>query len=200
MPHSVHDLMSRVGYPLDRIAQHCHAVSLAIVRSGLYPGSRVARGTAKGVGGQHSWVVVGDAYDPDAPLIDATLWSYDPTVTGVWEGTYRDEVHRPHGWGHFLRGVAPQHHGGATVHLARDPGPAARQFLSSIGAPFDVKGWIQVASLPVQGWPAREVIEAMLDTPTLSPLVPIDIAGMLTDRNPGGLYLATEVVAATEER
>jgi hypothetical protein len=39
------------------------------------------------------------------------------------------------------------------------------------------------------GWPAREVLEAFLDQhPTMAPLVPIDLVGMLTDRNPQELY------------
>lgn len=40
-----------------------------------------------------------------------------------------------------------------------------------------------------QNWPAAEIIAAIDDTKALSALVPIDILGMLTDRNPSGLYL-----------
>lgn len=35
-------------------------------------------------------------------------------------------------------------------------------------------------------------LHQMLDTPELSVHVPIDMAGMLTDRNPDGLYLNDE--------
>jgi hypothetical protein len=41
----------------------------------------------------------------------------------------------------------------------------------------------------VEGWPAAEIIDAIYNTPELTTWVPIDIVGMLTDRNPKGLYL-----------
>ena len=41
---------------------------------------------------------------------------------------------------------------------------------------------------PVEDWPAGEIFAAMDDTEGLKALVPIDKLGMLTDRNPGGLY------------
>lgn len=192
MPEDVTRLMELIEFPLDRVAHNCHAVSHAIVQSGLLSDSRVARGSAVGVLGQHSWVVHdGGPYDMDAHVIDATLWSYDPSVRRVWQGTYRDGTHRPHGWGHFMQGDKPHSHGGDVIDLAVSPDALsmeAKMFLHMLG-PLDIRGWMQVAHLPVQGWPAREVIEAMLDTPSLAVLVPVDIAGMLTDRNPGGLYL-----------
>jgi hypothetical protein len=191
IPEDVRNLSNAIGRDPNNVYHNCHAVSLAIVQSGIYPGTRVARGFAKGVGmAQHSWVVAGDPYDKDAHIIDATLWSYDPTVKGVWQGTMRDGIHRPHGAGHFMTGTPPQHHGGTTLHLnTANLSPAAKRFITNLGAPFDGGGWSQVANLPVEGWPAREVIEAMLDTPALAVYVPIDIAGMLTDRDPGNLYL-----------
>jgi hypothetical protein len=42
---------------------------------------------------------------------------------------------------------------------------------------------------PVHGWPAAEIVAAIADTPSLAAYVPIDLLGMLTDRNPGKLYL-----------
>lgn len=45
-----------------------------------------------------------------------------------------------------------------------------------------------LANGPMQGWPAPEIIEAMMDTDGLGALVPIDIRGMLTGRNPGEAY------------
>jgi hypothetical protein len=47
-----------------------------------------------------------------------------------------------------------------------------------------------VSHAPVLGWPAGEIIEAVCDTPGLGEvIVPVDRIGMLTDRNPDGLYL-----------
>jgi hypothetical protein len=194
IPPMVRTLADNMGFPAIRVPQNCHAVSLALVQSGLAgPDARVVRGWAKGVSSQHSWVAVGDAYDMDAHIIDATLWSYDDSVPDVWQGTLRDGIHHPHGAGHFMKGTTPpQHEGGKTIHLTPST-PLSREanrFLSSIGAPFDRPGWSRVAHLPVEGWPAKEIIEAILDTDSLAVLVPIDIAGNLTDRNPSGLYRA----------
>lgn len=189
VPEDVAILMEGIGYT-GQVAYSCHQVSLAIVRSGLYPGARVARGWADGVIGQHSWVAVdGDPYDPNGRIIDATLWSYDNRVTKVWAGHLRDGRHHPHGAGVFLTAGMPENHGGRVIRLIinRPLSPAARHFLDMLG-PLDYRGWGQVAHLPVRGWPAKEIIEAILDTPEVAILVPIDIAGMLTDRNPKGLY------------
>lgn len=49
---------------------------------------------------------------------------------------------------------------------------------------------------PTPGWPAAEIVAAMCETPNLQSLVSVDLAGMLTDRNPGGLYLPNKVPAA----
>ena len=56
--------------------------------------------------------------------------------------------------------------------------------------PLDHRGWGALWSRTgMQGWPAREILEACLDQhPTMSALVPIDILGMVTDRNPSELY------------
>jgi hypothetical protein len=191
IPEDVRNLSNAIGRDPNNVYHNCHAVSLAIVQSGIYPGTRVARGFAKGVGmAQHSWVVAGDPYDKDAHIIDATLWSYDPTVKGVWQGTMRDGIHRPHGAGHFLTASAPRHHGGTTIHLNTVRlSPEARQFLDAIDAPFDYQGWSEVAHLPVEGWPAGEVFAAMDATPTLGALVPIDVLGMTTELNPSNLYM-----------
>lgn len=195
IPEMVRNLSESIGRDPKNVWHNCHGVSLAIVESGFYPGARVARGWATGVGSQHSWVVVGDPYDLDAYILDATLWSYDPTVPDVWQGSLRDGIHRPHGMGHFMTGTAPNHHGGETIHLTVEDAKAQR-FLRTIGAPFDYRGWAEVAHLPVQGWPAGEVFAAMQAHPKLAGLVPIDIVGMTTDLNPGGLYLPGEEVTA----
>jgi hypothetical protein len=192
IPPMVRTLADNMGFPALRVAHNCHAVSVALVQSGLAgPDARVARGFAKGVGiGQHSWVIVGDPYDMDAHIIDATLWSYDDSVPDVWQGTMRDGIHHPHGQGHFMRGNPPQHHGDFTVLLTPSVPLSAKAngFLRTIGAPFDLRGWNEVAHLPVEGWPAAEIIAAMDDTPTLKALIPIDILAHLTDRNPDYYY------------
>lgn len=189
IPEDVRNLSEALGRDPKNVWHNCHAVSLAIVQSGLWPGARVARGWAKGVSSQHSWAVVGDPYDKDAYVIDATLWSYVPSVPGVWQGSLRDGIHKPHGAGFFMTGNPPTHHGGETIHLPGTLSAKARRFLFSIGAPFDYRGWGQVAHLPVEGWPAGEVFAAMHATEALRALVPIDILGMTTDINPQGLYL-----------
>lgn len=190
LPENVGILMEAIGYT-GKVALNCHVVSLAIVRHpGLYPGARVARGWAKGVGGQHSWVAIdGDPYDPAGRIIDATLWSYDQTVPDIWAGYLRDGRHRPHGAGHFLNAGMPSHHGGREVRLIinKPLSAEAREFLAMLG-PLDIRGWMEVAHLPVEGWPAGEILGAMYDTPQTRHLPPIDLIGMTTDRNPNGLY------------
>lgn len=81
-------ILKALGGKLEPWHHQCHAASVAIVRARIFPEARVARGHCKGVG-VHSWVVLGmDCYDKDAVIIDPTLWSYDPTVTGIWIGDY----------------------------------------------------------------------------------------------------------------
>lgn len=191
VPDDVADLALSVGVEDPGTWWHnCHAASLSIVRSGLYPGARVARGICEGVGGQHSWVVLGDPYGWQAEIIDPTLWSYVPSVQRVWRGERRSGLHTPHGAGYFFQGEAPYHHGGETIHLA----PAAisqyaLEWLAMAGAPWDLAGWSQLCHLPVEGWPSREILGLLYQDPRFRPLIPIDIAGMVTDHNPGGLYL-----------
>uniref|UniRef100_A0AAU7J7T7 Uncharacterized protein n=2 Tax=unclassified bacterial viruses TaxID=12333 RepID=A0AAU7J7T7_9VIRU len=194
VPADVEALMTRINFPLDRVAKNCHAVSLSIVKSGILPRARVARGYAVGVTGQHSWVVSDygpdGVYDSKAHIIDATLWSYDDSIPGVWQGAYDDDRHRPHGWGSVFDAARPYSHGGREIRLTVNfPMSAeASDFIRMLG-PLDAAGWQMVANLPVFGWPAAEVIRAMCETKATSVYVPIDIEGHLTDRNPGGLYL-----------
>lgn len=172
---------------------NCHSVSLAIVKSGMFDGARVARGTCEQVPGrQHSWVAVGDPYDLDAPIIDATWWSYNAEVEPIYVGFLSEGWHHPHGygsiwdWGRPAAGRGPVIELTPTVPLSR----AAEAFLEILG-PLDRKGWGTLSAAPVLDWPAGEIFAAMDDTPPLSQLVPIDILGMTTDRNPGKLYLPT---------
>jgi hypothetical protein len=183
-----------IGAPFATTADQCHAVSLAIVQSGRFPGARVARGSCRGVPRQHSWVTVGDPYRFGTPIVDATLWGYDDKVDGVWCGvSHQHGRHVPHGgggtiwsWGQPVRGPGPLVELTPRVPLS----DGARAFLELLG-PLDRTGWATLANAPVRGWPAAEIIAAMADTALLEVLVPIDVLGMLTDRNPGGLYLPT---------
>lgn len=173
-------------------AYQCHAASLKLVQSGLLGGpSRVARGTCTGVPGQHSWVVIGtDCYDDDAIIIDPTLWSYDDYVGGVWVTTYREGRHHPFGKGSIWNWGRPDNAVGPIIELTpKEPfSDEARLFLNMLG-PLDRKGWGILAHAPVQGWPSREIFEAIYHTEGLAGIVPIDIIGMVTDLNPEGLYL-----------
>lgn len=182
--------------PLDRYAHDCHSASLALVRSGLLgPDARVARGLLRGVLGQHSWAVVGDPYDLDAPRVDITAWSYDLRVPRVWvtDGP-KVSTHRPHGHGHIAAWGVPECGNGEDVPLAVEVGRDATRFLALVArnnnrSGLDARGWMSLLShAPVDGWPAAEITAAADDTPRLKAFVPIDRLGMLTDRNPGGLY------------
>jgi hypothetical protein len=179
--------------PLGQWVQQCHAASVRLVQSGAIPGARVARGTCRGVGAQHSWVVAGhDVYAHDAQIIDPTLWSYDKSVVGIWYGSAKDGRHIPHGGrGSIWTYGRPAPARGPVVKLTpKVPlGGEALRFLDMLG-PLDRDGWMILAQSPVTGWPAAEIIAAMDDTKVLTALVPIDRLGMLTDRNPGGLYLS----------
>jgi hypothetical protein len=192
---------------------NCHVASIEIVKSGLFPGSRVARGHADGVGiGQHSWVVLphdeeilADCYDPTARILDPTLWSYDDSVSGVWTG-HGFERHVPHGTGHLKIEDLPVFRGDTdnVIELPKEVADGlsyrARDFLLRVGAisygsrtvALPARNWMSIANAPVQGWPSPEIIEAMARTPQLSPFTRIDIVGMLTAINPGGMYLPGE--------
>lgn len=98
--------------------------------------------------------------------------------------------HRPRGFGSIWEKGLP-----GSVHIEdavtlTPPAPwstDARAFLAQVG-PLDARGWKDLARGPVQGWPAAEIIEAMCAS-GLQDYVPVEVVGMLTDRDPGGLYL-----------
>jgi hypothetical protein len=180
-------LAGQIGTPVSTWAGNCHSVSLALLRTGRFGRGRVARGLCPGVRSQHSWIILGDdCYDPDAVLVDPTLYASEGEIYVGYNG---DGGHRPHGWGSCFAAGLPHRHDGPVLELTpvTPLSPQARGFLASLG-PLDKRGWAEVAHLPVQDWPAAEIISAMLDTKGLGVLVPIDIAGMLTDRNPRNLY------------
>jgi len=163
------------------------------VQSGIFgPEARVARGSAIGVIGQHSWLVVGDPYDEDAPIVDVTLWSYDDNQPKIWRGTLRDGVHRPQGSGSiWLIGGPPPDPEGEIIELQPPEDGwsfGAISWLDMIG-PLDLRGWHHLFNGPVEGWPAREIITQAASDKRLKALIPIDILGMVTDLDPSGLYL-----------
>lgn len=187
-----------IGMPLEHWPHQCHAVSIQIVRYLPVGAARVARGAARGVIGQHSWVVLGmDCMDMDAEIVDPTLFSYDETVEGIWTGTMRDDRHRPHGWTttRLIEWGCPEGGDGDPIELnwpGGQPSSAARFWLNMFESHtnLDRQFWSRLVNhAPLKGWPVGEFIAAMDDTPDVTALVPIDILGMFTDRNPNGLYL-----------
>lgn len=180
----------RILSPLDLYSKSCHSASIRLVKA-LGTG-RVARGFCKGVPGQHSWVVMSlNCYDPKSLIIDPTLWSYDKNIKGIWSGTIQDGKHRPHGIGSIWNYGRPPYPKGEEIALTpKIPLSANTLYFLDLVGPLDREGWdFLAAHCPVEDWPAAEIIAAIEDTKALSALVPIDRIGMLTDRNPGGLYL-----------
>lgn len=180
-------VLAALGGDLDQWAGRCHEASLRVVKTtGV---GRVARGVARGVPSQHSWITLGDPYDEEAAIIDPTLWSYDGGVTGVWRGTLADGRHVPHGAGSIWEWGRPSPGDGPVITLPTDGlSREAQAFLRMLG-PLDMEGWSVLAHAPVGGWPAGEIIAAMYGVDRLSQHIPIDIVGMVTDLNPSGLYL-----------
>jgi hypothetical protein len=198
------DLTTRIedaiSIPREQWAMRCHEISLAIVRTMFEPGdARVARGFCKGVPSQHSWVVTdqtvegsiigADCYDERCIIWDSTWWSYTGGDPEVWTTTTAEGFHTPHGTGSIWQWGRPNPATGPVVTLTpRKPWtPEAELFLSMLG-PLDREGWIMLAHAPVEKWPAAEIIDAMCES-GLEGYVPIDIVGMLTDRNPSGVYM-----------
>jgi hypothetical protein len=175
------------GKPLENFYHQCHTASIALVRAGY--GKRVLRGWHPKVGGQHSWVLLaGEVYDTKARIADPTLWSYTGQQPEVWTGLAHD--HRPHGAGSIWEDGKPVAFTHDYIKLTpKEPlSDLAQTFLGMI-EPLDRRGWSLLVNGAMEGWPAGEIIAAMVETPQLMALVPIDRIGMLTDLNPGGLYL-----------
>jgi hypothetical protein len=185
----IDEVAHQIGIPIEQWRHNCHVISLAIVKAGLVPSGRVARGVCRGVPGQHSWIVDGpDCYDIAAPIIDPTVWSYVGTAPLILHTTATEFGYRPHGAGSIWDHGCPTHRGGDTVHLDRGGlSTEARMFLDMVG-PLDHTGWMSLFNAPVGGWPAKEIMTAADAHPDLAPLIPVDVLGMVTDLNPGGLY------------
>lgn len=187
-------VVQEIGVSFEDWARRCHEISLAIVKAGLVEG-RVVRGSSKATISQHSWIVPLDFYDgtfiaKDHWIIDPTLWSYDEKVEGIWYGNYSDGLHRLHGEGLIWDYGRPGPPVSEVIEL-EPKGPLsgrAQEFLRLLG-PLDARGWSLLLHSPVEGWPAREILVAADNTPTLRGVIPIDILGNYTDLNPLGLYL-----------
>jgi len=183
-------LAELIDTPFAKWAHGCHHISLRLLRTGVFGPGRIARGFAPGVGSQHSWIVLGDdVYDPLAACVDPTIWSYVDHLPGIRVGPAIAMQLRPHGSGSIWDAGKPVSRGGPPVELTpsfKMSGPA-RRFVEMI-SPLDRSGWNILFSLPMGGWPSGEIIAAADDTPDLTALVPVDILGMVTDRNPGNLY------------
>lgn len=179
--------------PFEKWASNCHGASLALVRSGLLPaGSRVARGWAKGVGGQHSWAMVGSedmttVYDGAVQVVDITLWGYVPEAPRLYQAKARSWPHVPHGHGE-LRTLGPKRVGDR-IDLDVELSLSAKAFLK-MWAPrgLDYKGWMTLFNGPMQAWPSKEIVAAAYQTKAVAATIPLDIVGMLTDVNPAKLY------------
>lgn len=187
-----------LGRPLSSFHHDCHSASLHVVRTGVFGPARVARGTARGVFGQHSWIVAGepapyrerpDPWDLDAVIADPTLWSYQDAEPYVHFAKNSLKTHVPHGSGSIWASGHPANcepEEAVSLEWRQPPSKAAQVFTEVLG-PLDKAGWITLAHYPVQGWPSGEIIGAVADT-FGEAQIPIDILGMTTERNPGELY------------
>jgi hypothetical protein len=197
---AVDELAELIGIPYERWANDCHVVSLALLKTGRFGPGRVARGTAHGIGSQHSWIVLGwGVYDDEAVIVDPT---YVPTLRqrGAEGADAMPDIlvshawrlsNRPHGKGSIWAYGRPADPAGPVIELAPsfELSRLTRKFLEILG-PLDRLGWMQLASGPMQEWPAGEILAAIADTPALGSTVPpIDHLGMLTSRNPDENYL-----------
>lgn len=175
--------------PLENWHHDCHSASNMIVQAQPFT-CRVARGFCDGVGSQHSWVVVGkDCFDINAEIIDPTLWSYDSEIEGIYLSSNMNGRYRPHGQGSIWEWGRPVAGDGEPIELEATKPPWSEDacaFLDALG-PLDREGWARLTQAPVEEWPAAEILAGI--NKTVGPLVPIDIIGMITTENPGGVYL-----------
>lgn len=181
-----------IDTPRELWQNRCHEISLALLKSNLFDGveARMARGAGMHIGSQHSWIVTGrDVYDDKAIVVDPT-WSSTvmskPLVMFVPNLT----AHRPHGYGEFEK--YPPHGDGEEIGPP-DPSQRLSDWIKvarlANGEPLDLKFWVGMVHGPMLGWPSAEVVDWLCSVSTMVAFVPIDLQGMLTDRNPNGLYL-----------
>lgn len=188
---------SVTGRPLTDFAHQCHVASLLLVKARLWPNARVLRGGCAKVPGQHSWIALTGkegVYDERVTVVDPTMWSYTGEEPYVWVGLARQVPHRPHGAGRIMEWGRPEraHESGEDEIVVKPPlggwTPLAAEWLRMLG-PLGRRGWMRLFDAPMADWPAGEILEQAEKDERLSALIPIDRLGMLTDLNPGGLYL-----------
>ena len=154
-----------------------------------------------GVGSQHSWVVLsgrpGSMFEKKVPILDPTLWTYRDDVEGLYFNTAGGTPwHTPKGAGDLWDFSCPQSVGGDEL-IPREPitggATAFLAFLKAqVGGPLSYGWWMRFFSqCPMANPPIlRELIDACYRDERIRGTIPIDIVGMLTDHNPGGLYMA----------
>jgi len=192
----VQGLEEAIGIPASEWGGRCHEISLRVLRTGLLGEGRVARGSARGVTSQHSWIVLGDEplpdpYSEESVIADPTIFAYERRQPYVLVKQNLMHTHWPHGAGDiWTQGGPPPDPAGKRVELEGYEGLSgmAKAFLELCGYPLDYKGWAHLVHGPVQGWPAGEIVTAMCATKELAVITPIDITGMTTELNPKELY------------
>lgn len=180
----------KVLAPMSQWKDRCHEASVALVRSGVIKGARVARGSCRLVPSQHSWVVLGDPYLTATVILDPTLWGHTRVSPEVWIGKRNRWGHRPHGAGNIYDWGRPNPPTGKVITLTPPKGGwsgIAESFLKQLG-PLDFEGWRVLTQAPVQGWPATEILTQLRKHPQLGAFIPIDIVGMVIGDECGGLY------------
>lgn len=192
-----------IGIPFENNGWHnnCHAVSLAFLRKGLVEG-RVARGSAEGVG-VHSWIVLAqepgvkpNCYLDTAQILDPTIHCWHPGMEPLWQGIMADGMHHLPGRDSIWNHGCPLPGDGPPLELVVPDGPdpmGRRAFLKLLettgGGPVTMETFRALYHGPLQGWPAGALLDLLLDQhPDFETWVPIDVVGMLTERNPDGLY------------
>ena len=193
--------------PEDWMGQ-CHTVSLAIVQSGLLgepgPACRVVRGAANyAIGSQHSWICLGEPYDPRAIYVDYTAHQWKGNdlanvVVATAKQAYEDFQDATIPRGHAIHGYNPtsiwkfgRPHPGRGEHFmldARELSDEAKSFVSVLG-PMDADAWADLCEYPQGAWPYKEIARAVIaQVPTAQTRLRIDIYSMAGDLNVDGLY------------
>lgn len=178
--------------------------SLALVHSGFFReqaiGARVVTGTHGSFDSDHTWIVFDaaverpedvDIFDPYTEILDLSLWSHMHGINLVQlADSSGDLLWIPAGYGDIeYFGVPESNSIVDAVELTpkRPFSHRASYFLTERVGLLDAKGWQQLAHAPLGGWPSREIITAMVQTPAVAPLIPTAIVSVATNLNPQGV-------------